>query len=722
MRRRRLFLPAAATVLAALALAATPGLARAAMERVRFDATCDLARLRRALVEQVFRDGAETARAWDDETGCNHLTLSDPELRVDPTGEQVVVRMRGEGRKSWQVGGFCSFPFDWRGSFALGIEPVVDRDSGRLAFEVRSATAEDADGRARPVEGVLREWLRERVEPRFAGLRLAPGEVLPGLDRVLPEFVPGPIDDVEVARRTAESIRFDRVAVTADGLDLGVGFDVEAVSPAGRFRGMDDGAREVASVDSLRRLDGFATFVVESSADETSSRDAREALFGVLLEERHEMVAELAGLAAGAPADPTAPSREAFAATWPLLARAVRRAAAAAPPESRDRYAAFLASGDALRAIADLGPNSPLETTSDGLRALARLLAPDADRDPLAVDVQVDPRLRTLFGFGPPLARSAPEPEAPVDTPTPSVEPAWNPATATDPTPPPGASPGEAPPSPTATPTPSALARVARWVPTRSDADAYLAVAREGLARAVAEVAPTDTPGDVPLGAIVPAIAWQASCWQAWSIRGDRVVPRVARRGGVGWLGVDPRVWRGFFDPVLLAEDPGYNARAGVEIAARLASRELRSPGDAPPEDALPDADRALRAAAEIHALHEGGPAMLRRLREGHASVAEVEASRGFREKLARIRAGGLPGVEECFGAEPTPVPPAGLAPGETDSSPRADVPPGPGGRPVDATSPGAPPAGDSAQAGSPPAPPPDGSNVDAEAMPEGGG
>ena len=126
VRRRRRFLPAAAGLLAVLAISALPGLARAAMERVRFDATCDLARLRRALVEQVFRDGAETARAWDDETGCNHLTLSEPDVRVDPSGEQVVVRMRGEGRKSWQVGGFCSFPFDWTGSFALGIEPVVE--------------------------------------------------------------------------------------------------------------------------------------------------------------------------------------------------------------------------------------------------------------------------------------------------------------------------------------------------------------------------------------------------------------------------------------------------------------------------------------------------------------------------------------------------------------------------------------------------------------------
>ncbi|MFM7143741.1 MAG: hypothetical protein ACKO2K_17690, partial [Alphaproteobacteria bacterium] len=252
----------ARAVCVAIAIVVAPAdPAGAAMETVRFDATCDLSRLRRALVEHVFRDGANTARAWDDETGCNHLTLSDPEVRPGPSGDQLVVRMRAEGRKSWKVGAWCSFPFDWAGAFAIGLEPRVDRDSGRLGFEIRSATAEDASGRAQPVEGALREWLRDRVEPLFADLRLAPGDLLPGLDRILPEVVPGPLDDAEVARRMVESIAFDRVALAGDAAELGVRFDVDAVSPAARFTGMDADARRVAALDSLRRVDAFTTFV-----------------------------------------------------------------------------------------------------------------------------------------------------------------------------------------------------------------------------------------------------------------------------------------------------------------------------------------------------------------------------------------------------------------------------------------------------------------------------
>jgi len=657
----------AAVVALALALAGPGrglGIAHAATERIPFDAHVELARLRRVLVEHVFRDGADTARAWDDETGCNHLTLSDPEVRV--SGETVVVRMRGEGRKSWQVGSWCSFPFDWTGAFALGLEPVAERESGRLGFEVRSATAEDPSGRAQPVEGALREWLRDRVEPRFADLRLSPGDLVPGLDRILPEFAPGPLDDAEVARHMVESIGFDRVAVAADGLDLGIRFDVDAAAPAARFEGMDGAARAAVSVDSLARLDAFTTFVAESTADETSSRTAREALFAVLLEERHAMAAELA---APAPADPTAPARDVFAGTWPALSGAVRRAAADLPPEARGRYDSFLAAGDALRAIAGIGANSPFEATPDGLAALARLLAPDVERDPLAAGTEVDPRLRTLFGFGAPLAPTAVRASDPRPQPTPA-EAAPSPAGV-------GATgdPGVTEPTsePTAAPTPDPLARLARWVPTAADADAYLATARDGLAVAVTEVA-ASSPGSPPsLATIVPALAWQRSCWRFWLVRGEQVVSFASPAGGVGWLGVDPRVWRGFFDPSLLRGDPGYNARAGAEIAARLASPGLRSTGEeAAPSPSAEGADGALREAAEIEALYDGGPAELRRLREGRASPAELAGSRAFRDRLVRIRAGQVPTAAECFPAEatPTPVPMPSAA-----ASPEAVVP-----------------------------------------------
>lgn len=652
------------------------------MEQVRFDAHVDTVRLRRALVEHVFRDGADTARAWDDETGCNHLTLSDPEVRV--SGEMLVVRMRGEGRKSFKVGSWCSFPFDWTGAFALGLEPVAERESGRLGFEVRSATAEDASGRAQPVEGALREWLRDRVEPRFAELRLAPADLVPGLDRVLPEFAPGPLDDAEVARRMVASIGFDRVAVAADGLDLGARFDVEAVAPSARFDGMDAAARGAFAAESLRRLDAFTTFVAESSADETSSRDAREELLGALLEERHAMVAELA---AGPPADPTAPARDVFAATWPVLSRATKRAASDVPTDARGRYASFLAAGDALRAIAGLGANSPFEATADGLAALARLLAPDVERDPLATDLEVDPRLRALFGFGAPLAATPTVPVEPGSAPA-AAEPA--PTTAGDPAAQPT---GE--PAPTAVPTPGPLARLARWVPTREEADEYLATARDGLALAVAEVA-ASRPGAPPsLGTIVPAIAWQRACWRFWIVRGDEVVP-VSREGVAGWLGVDPRIWRGFFDPALLRGDPGYDARAGAEVVARLASPGLRSSGGDAPAPAEPaGADGALREASEIHALFDGGPAELRRLREGRASPVELAGSRAFRDRLVRIRAGAMPTAAECFPVEvsPSPMPPAPAgevppAAGGADGStaPGAEATSGPQGVPVPTT------------------------------------
>lgn len=678
---------------------ATP--AHGAMERVAFGAFVEAAQLRSVLIARIFRDGAHTARAWDDETGCNHLTLSDPELRPSAGGDRLLLRMHAEGRAAWKVAGYCSFPFDWSGTIALDLEPTVERESGRLAFEIRAVSAEDAQGRAQPIEGVLRDWIRDRVEPRFAELRLAAEDLLPGLGAILPEFVPGPVDDAAVARRMVDSIAFERAAVRDAGLDVEVDFEVEAAAPHVPGRGGTPGSpaeRAASAEESLRRIDAFITFVAASTADESASPGVREDLLGALLEERHATVDEFA---AGPPEDPAAASRRVFTGSWARLAPLLRRAAVDLPTEAQARYASFLAAGDALQAIGRLGDASPLELTTDGLRMLARRLAPDAEGDPLESDAVVDPRLRAIFGFGAPLPRATPVPD-PVpakplaEPPTPPVRPEQpgDPVAAAGGSAPPteGVVPTETPP-PSPTPSPDPRSRLERWVPTVDDAAAYLATAAEAL-RADADAVAAD---DAARGAkpalarelrreLVAATAWQRSCWRFWIQRGDVVVARTSPTGGVGWLGVDARVWRGFFDREGLRSDPDYNARAGAEILARLASPGLRaSSGDSTEPGTAED---PLRVGAEVYALYDGGPALLRRLREGRADAVELDDSRAFREKLVRVRAGGLPSVAECFEAppSPTPVPPAVDGAVGAESAPRATA--------AAATGPAAPAAG----------------------------
>ena len=65
---------------------------------------------------------------------------------------------------------------------------------------------------------------------------------------------------------------------------------------------------------------------------------------------------------------------------------------------------------------------------------------------------------------------------------------------------------------------------------------------------------------------LVPATAWQESCWRQFIRRGGKLVAIRSRVGSVGIMQVNERVWRGVYDRKGLVGDIAYNTRAGAEI------------------------------------------------------------------------------------------------------------------------------------------------------------
>src|SRR5207245_4728448 len=74
-------------------------------------------------------------------------------------------------------------------------------------------------------------------------------------------------------------------------------------------------------------------------------------------------------------------------------------------------------------------------------------------------------------------------------------------------------------------------------------------------------------------GVLVPAVAWQESCWRQFTERDGKVTYLLSKSGDVGIMQVNRRVWRGFFDLAKLEWDIAYNAGAGAEILAQLLPR-----------------------------------------------------------------------------------------------------------------------------------------------------
>ena len=97
------------------------------------------------------------------------------------------------------------------------------------------------------------------------------------------------------------------------------------------------------------------------------------------------------------------PVRPLFLRFWERLRAIVRRAGGKGGDDARAlRYVVFLAAGDALTAIEAAAPAAGLDFSADGLRRLARTVAPGYTGDPLEYSDAPDSRLQELSGSGTP--------------------------------------------------------------------------------------------------------------------------------------------------------------------------------------------------------------------------------------------------------------------------------------------------------------------------------
>ena len=358
--------------------------------------------------------------------------------------------------------------------------------------------------------------------------------------------------------------------------------------------------------------DAFVTFVAKNAAGDALDSQRRE-LFAVLVEARYDILDALA------PAHPGAldPVRPLFVSTWTRLAPVLREISLGVPGEAALRYLTFITAADALRAIDALGPSSGLDISADGLRRLARMIAPSAGGDPLAYDEAVDPELRERFGFGPP----PPPPE-----PNPDVDLSWFW---------PGAAYAAGPAS-----------RLNHWVPTRDDLDEYLPLVRDLLNETAEQT--LDTKELKPefhqlYRWLVLATAWKESCWRQFVNVNGRIRPMLSSAGAVGIMQVLPRVWRGFYDVGGLQQDIAYNARAGSEILIHY----LRDYAVAKGEHTITGSIDNL--ARSTYAMYNGGPGQVRRYRTGRIKRSLRAIDEAFWDKFRKVKAGNELGVAECF-------------------------------------------------------------------------
>ncbi len=289
-------------------------------------------------------------------------------------------------------------------------------------------------------------------------------------------------------------------------------------------------------------------------------------------------------------------------------------------------YFSFIAAGDALKVLDELGDATRIDISLNGLRRLARMIAPDDQRDPLEYDQAVDDALRKTFNFGDPI----PLPETPLELNFLDwfISPAYA---------------GESRSALDA----DAVKRLNRWIPQRSELEEFLPLAHKALneaANSTLKKKPLEERYHQLFRQATLATAWQESCWRQFVNKGGKRLPMTSPSGSLGIMQVNPRVWRGFYDVNALKSDFIYNAQAGSEILMHYLLDIAIKKGE---HTKTGNADNLARAS---YSAYNAGPGKLTRYRDGKASSREKRVDQDFWKKYQAMKKNDPLAVLACYG------------------------------------------------------------------------
>ena len=593
--------------LSAAVLAATLVATAAEAREVVFPLVVDHALLRASLARQLGEEADGSALVWGTRGGCRSLVLRD--LRVGAAAGRVRVSAQATAHLGFRFLGFCFAPLSWKGNLESVARPALG-DGWQLRLRDLDSHVYDAAWQRTMVASRLWDVAKGRLESEltaFAFDLAPPIEEAQGLIRASVE--PARARPVLEALATLHPLG---VEVDDEGVKVHVAFELPPADTTPSPPEPPLAPMEMARWQQLlESWDGFLVFVVKDLGAAAADPGLRDELLDLLLASRHGLLDALAG----GPVAGVDPVRQLFLDAWDGLRGVVRQSVAHGGPQDRLlRYASFVAAGDALAALDAAAPSLGLEISSDGLRRLARVLDPTYVGDPLAYTEAPDPVLRELFHF------HEPAPSESTPAPPPADESSWlGPRTA-----------WAAPPLDELG---TIARRLDRWLPRPDELTAY----RDAVGRLLALVAGRTAGANAVedrfarlYGVLVPAVAWQESCWRQFVERDGQVTYLLSKSGDVGIMQVNRRVWRGFFDLAKLESDIAYNAGAGAEILAQFLTRY----------GAREASGRLENAARATYAAYNGGPEAYRRYRLARVPRAQRAVDRAFWEKYQAVAAG----------------------------------------------------------------------------------
>ena len=356
--------------------------------------------IRELLVSQIYTGNNETAPVFTDRMQCNYLTLSNPQ--VTSRGDQLQITSAGKARIGAAVGKRCLKILNWQGFIEVYQKPYIENEASSVKFQVVGSNIYDQDGQKQAATGKLWDWVKGYVHPRLDDLEIDLKSVLHELGVLFSATLAR--SDQKITPRLVDSVSLAGVETMPSGVRVKLQIDLPGPPP--RTVVIPEPVLSTEELkqweDTWQQWDAFITYVIKSSANDTEEQALRLALLEVLIAARYDLID---ALAVARPGEPDT-VRQLFLKSWVRLAPLLRNLSSDLSGTSALGYLSFIAAADALQAADQLGEGLGLEISADGLRRLARMIVPQPQQDPLKYSKEVDPELRKIFGFGPPLPLS----------------------------------------------------------------------------------------------------------------------------------------------------------------------------------------------------------------------------------------------------------------------------------------------------------------------------
>jgi hypothetical protein len=143
---------------------------------------------------------------------------------------------------------------------------------------------------------------------------------------------------------------------------------------------------------------------------------------------------------------------------------------------------------------------------------------------------------------------------------------------------------------------------------------------------------------------MIPAMAWQESCFRQYVVRDNKLTYLLSyNNSSVGLMQVNTRVWRGVYNLERLRWDIRYNAAAGCEIATLYlkdyALRERKG-------EMKPDNETIVQL---VYAMYNGGPAQYKKYLERKRTGKLYSSDKLFQEKYEWVSAADWSKINKCL-------------------------------------------------------------------------